>query len=147
MTAKLKLSEPLFDPLSQSLFYRKIKSLHLDSQLDIEDANITMLGRLLKAETGTKGSLSGQQVFSLDYDLEKESLNWSIKGSARSNDASLYGFKLLNTETDFTITDTSIQFDNVHVYDRKAKLAIGDGSINFKGLITINSISYPFNLD
>ena len=85
----------------------QLKSLILKTELDIRKLDTDILGRLLGVDANAN-DLDGKAVLNLDVPFDKASTRLSVNVKAHSNDATLAGFRLLNSNANLYITRDKI---------------------------------------
>ena len=69
-----------------------------------------------------------------------------IRGRSRSDNAFLYGYKLLNSVVDFRIDNDSIKFRSIRLMDKNQHLANGSGIFNFEKSGKYNFVIEPIDM-
>ena len=64
-----------------------------------------------------------------------------MDGKGKANNATLYGFRLLDSEVSYTVTTDYIKFNEIKLYDRDSYLGKGTGIVGFLG-----NMDYKFNI-
>ena len=64
-----------------------------------------------------------------------------MDGKGAANNATLYGFRLLDSEVSYTVTTDYIKFNEIKLYDRDSYLGKGTGIVGFLG-----NMDYKFNI-
>jgi hypothetical protein len=110
---------------------RQLKGLLIRVDNKISQADIGILGRYLAIDQ-TAGRIFGSTELQLHIPFdEARAPSWRLDGKGESQGAKLFGFKLLNSQLDFNITDQGMTFEDALVKKDKDTLARGSGFIGF----------------
>ncbi len=116
-----------------------LKGVLIQINNQISRADIGILGRYLNI-TGTEGRVFGKTELQIHIPFDDRTISWRLDGKAQSESAKIDGFKLLDTQLDFSINDEGMNFEDAKIISGKRELARGSGFIGFtKGT--------PFNFD
>ncbi len=119
---------------------RQLKGLLVRIDNQISRADIGILGRYLAIDE-TAGKISGNTELQLHIPFDARTLSWRLDGKGQSDGAKLFGFKLLQSQLDFNITDQGMAFEDALVKKDKKDLAQGSGFIGFT-----KEVPFRFNI-
>jgi hypothetical protein len=119
---------------------RQLKGLLIRIDNEVSHADIGILGRYLDIEE-TAGPLTGRTELQLHVPLDDRALSWRLDGKGQSHSALLFGFKLLDSQLEFNITDQGMTFEDAHVMKGSQELASGSGFIGFT-----KDVPFRFNI-
>ena len=125
-----------FNPLDQRLFQSELRTIRLTSDLELIEGDISILGDYLKAKN-SQGPLQGALQINVELPLDERRAAWDIKGHAKSDNAVLSGFKLLDSEISFLINEEGFYFTDAKVIEGDQDLAEGSGEILFDSQVGI----------
>ncbi|WP_141735796.1 translocation/assembly module TamB domain-containing protein [Oligoflexus tunisiensis] len=120
---------------------RQLKGLLIRIDNQVTRADIGILGRYLGIDQ-TAGPLFGSTELQLHVPLDDRALSWRLDGKGQSQSAELFGFKLLDSQLDFNITDQGMTFEKAHVRKGSQELAAGSGFIGFT-----KEVPFRFNIE
>lgn len=124
---------------------RQLRGLFVRLSSEVHRGDIAILGRFLTADE-TQGDLQGKADLQLHLPLDERESSWKVEGSATSKNATLAGFKLLNSELNFSIDDSGMNFEQAKVYRGSKLLAQGRGFLGFSGQVPFEYDIVPVKL-
>jgi hypothetical protein len=125
---------------------RQLKGLLVRMDNQISRADIGILGRYLDIDE-TQGRIFGKTELQLHIPLDEgRSPSWRLDGKGEADGARLFGFKLLQSQLDFNITDQGMTFEDASVRKDKVELAHGSGFIGFTKEVPFRFQIQPRNL-
>ena len=135
---------------NKRIFTDYLRAFHLKSNIDIKQADMGILGEFLKAPD-SDGFLDGNILVQASVPLAEQELEeyWRITGKARSFHARLAGFKLLESDINFTVKNDAFIFDHIDIHEKRemgAALATGQGIIGFDSDLPLRFLIKPQGL-
>ncbi len=131
---------PRLSPLT-----RRLKGLFLRFQHKVHRADIGILGRFLSVDQ-TGGDIIGNADVLVHLPLDQRKPSFKIEGQSTSQNATLDGFKLLDSQLAFSINEKGMNFDNAKVYKGTQLLARGHGFIGFSSQVPFEYDIIPVRL-
>ena len=144
--AELEIIDTPIDMKKKKPGEKILKTVMIESDFDVHQADMKILGDYLGADE-SDGFVDGNVAFQMNLPISgPKEIFWNLNGDARSFHARLSGFKLLESNIEFSVTDHAFIFDHAEIFtDRKAQrpLATGTGTIGFTSAVPIDFTIQP----
>lgn len=124
---------------------RQLRGLFFRFQNQVHRGDLGILGRFLGAGE-TAGDVYGKADFQMHIPLDQRKVSWKVDGHAFSKNATLAGFKLLNSELSFSINEKGMNFEEAKVYKGSRLLAEGRGFLGFAQQVPFEYDIVPVDL-
>jgi len=124
---------------------RQLKGFLIRMDNQVTRADIGILGRYLAIDQ-TEGRIFGNTELQLHIPLDARAPSWRLDGQGQSDSARIFGFKLLDSELDFNISDQGMTFEKALVKKGRRDLAKGSGFIGFTPEVPFRFNIQPQNL-
>ena len=118
-----------------------LDQIRVDGELDIQNSNLSSLGRFLKIPQ-TDGTLQGEAKLNVVVPMiSDDDITWYVEGYAKVNKGKMDDFWMYDSSAEFHLTEDRVKFPNISLKKDGEVLGSANGTIQFTSVL-----DYDFRL-